>query len=59
MKTHPENDDSLNELINFIEKQEMIDVWCTGCQMYRKANGVFAKYLNGKIDSCRFCRENK
>jgi len=59
MSTHPENDGPLNELIEFIEKQEIIDVWCTGCQAFRKANGVFAKYLNGEIGSCRFCRENK
>jgi hypothetical protein len=59
MSTHPENDGPLNELIEFIEKQETIDVWCIKCQAFRKANSVFAKYLNGEISSCRFCRENK
>lgn len=53
---HPENDDKLNDIIQFVEKQELIDVWCRGCQMYRKANGVYGKYLQGEIGDCRFCR---
>ena len=55
---HPENDEGLNEIINFVEKQELIDVWCHGCQMYRKANAVYGKYLQGEIVNCRFCRGN-
>lgn len=54
---HPENGKELNDLIDFVEKQEMIDVWCKGCQMFRQANSAFAKYLNGEIESCRFCRD--
>lgn len=55
---HPENGEELNNLIQFIEKQELIDVWCKGCQMFRKANSAYAKYLNGEISECRFCRED-
>jgi len=55
---HPENDNNLNDLIEFIEKQELIDVWCTGCEMFRKANSAYAKYLKGEISECRFCRED-
>lgn len=54
--THPEADNELNKIIDFVEKQELIDVWCTGCNAYRKANAVFAKYLQGEISGCRFCR---
>lgn len=54
---HPENSKELNELIQFVEKQELIDVWCKGCEMFRKANAAYAKYLSGEIESCRFCRE--
>lgn len=57
MNSHPENDSSTNDLIDFVQKQQMIDVWCKGCQMFRKANAVFAKYLEGEIESCRFCRD--
>lgn len=53
---HPENGDDLNNLIEFIEKQELIDVWCKGCKSFRKANAVYAKYLGGEISGCRFCR---
>ncbi len=53
---HPENSEGLNDIIEFVEKQELIDVWCRGCQMFRKANAVYAKYLNGEIGDCRFCR---
>lgn len=56
---HPENGKELNDLIDFIEKQETIDVWCLGCGAFRKANSVYAKYLNGEISECRFCRGEK
>lgn len=55
---HPENSKELNELIDYVEKQEVIDVWCKGCEMYRVANSAYAKYLKGEIESCRFCRGN-
>lgn len=55
---HPENGEELNDLIQFIEKQELIDVWCKRCKMFRKANSAYAKYLEGEIEQCRFCREN-
>lgn len=53
---HPEADNELNKIIEFVEQQELIDVWCLGCGIYRKANAVYAKYLQGEIKSCRFCR---
>lgn len=54
---HPENEnEEVNELIEFIESQQTIDVWCTGCQAFRKANSAYAKYLKGEISGCRFCR---
>jgi hypothetical protein len=56
---HPENDNKLNEIIEFVEKQETIEVWCKGCEMFRVANSVYAKYLSGEIESCRFCRDRE
>lgn len=53
---HPENSKELNDLIEFVESQQLIDVWCKGCEMFRKANSIYAKYLNGEIQNCRFCR---
>jgi len=53
---HPENSEGLNNIIEFVESQQLIDVWCNGCQMFRKANSAYAKYLNGEIQGCRFCR---
>ena len=59
MSGHPEVDGELGELINFVESQELIDVWCNGCEAFRKANGAYGKYLKGEINSCRFCLKNK
>ena len=52
---HPEAPDCINELIDFVEKQEMIDVWCKGCKMYRKMNGAYGAYVS-ELQECRFCR---
>lgn len=57
MTKHPEVNGSLGELIEFVERQETVDVWCKGCEMFRKANSAYAKYLKGEIESCRFCRK--
>jgi|GEM_PF-2567188 len=57
MKTHPEMPESINEIIGFVNREEMIDVWCTNCKAFRKANAKYAKYLNGEISSCRHCRD--
>jgi len=58
MTKHPEVNGSLGELIEFVERQETVDVWCKGCEMFRKANSAYAKYLKGEISECRFCRED-
>lgn len=55
---HPELPSELNDLIDFVENQQIVDVWCRGCKMYRQMNGVYVKYVTSAgIGSCRFCRE--
>lgn len=54
---HPEAPEGINEVIDFVEKQEVVDVWCKGCQMYRKMNGAYAVYVS-ELRECRFCRGN-
>lgn len=56
MSTHPENDEKTNELIEWVEKQELVDIWCNGCGAFRKMNAVYAPYLNGEIERCKVCR---
>ena len=56
MPVHPENDKETNELIEWVEKQEVVDIWCNGCKAFRKMNAVYAPYLNGEIDKCKECR---
>ena len=53
---HPENSKELNELIEAVESQELVDVWCNGCGAFRKMNIAYSKYLKGEIEGCRFCR---
>ena len=57
MMKHPEIDGPLGELIESIQCQELIDVWCKGCNKFRKANSAYAKFLQGEIESCGFCRK--
>lgn len=54
--THPENSPEVNELMEEIAKSDVCDVWCKGCQDWRKANAAYAKYLQGEIESCGRCR---
>lgn len=56
---HPENEEWMNELIGFVEGMEIVDVWCKGCEDWRKMNGMYAKYLKGEIESCGICRKGK
>lgn len=55
---HPENSDELNEIIGFVEGQEIVDVWCEGCGMIRSMNKVYTRYIGYRIRECRFCRES-
>jgi hypothetical protein len=59
MNQHPENGEKLNELIGFMESQELVDVWCLGCGKFVKMNAVYAPYLDGEIRSCKDCRNKK
>ena len=56
MPVHPENDKETNELIEWVEKQETVDIWCNKCEAFRVMNAVYAPYLNGEINSCKECR---
>lgn len=56
MSGHPENSPEVNKLMEEIAKTETCDVWCLGCDDWRKANVAYAKYLQGEIESCRHCR---
>lgn len=53
---HPEVGGDLGEALKDFGKEELVDVWCTGCGAFRKMNAVFAKHLNGEIGSCAKCR---
>ena len=58
MSIHPEmNEGPHSELINFIESSEVVDVWCKGCQAFRKMNANYAKHLQGEIEECGKCRK--
>lgn len=56
MQKHPENEEWVNELIDFVESMEVVDVWCEGCREYRKMNANYAKYIIGGIKDCGKCR---
>jgi Asp-tRNA(Asn)/Glu-tRNA(Gln) amidotransferase C subunit len=53
---HPEVSSELNEIIDFVEQAQIVDIWCHGCKMYRQMNAVYAKHVKNGLDSCRFCR---
>lgn len=52
---HPENEEWMNELTEFVEGMELVDVWCLGCNDWRKMNANYAKYLKGEIKNCAKC----
>lgn len=57
MSIHPENSNELNDLMKYVESQELVKVWCKGCGMERDMNKVYAKYVKDMtISECRFCR---
>ena len=53
---HPEVGGPLGEALAELGKFELVDVWCNGCQAFRKMNANFAKHLDGEIGSCAKCR---
>ena len=53
---HPENSPEVNELMEEIAKHDTCDVWCKGCDDWRKCNAAYAKYTQGEISSCGRCR---
>lgn len=57
MNYHPENSPETNDLVAEIAKHEAVDVWCKGCQAFRKVNAAYAKYLQGEIEECHVCRK--
>ena len=58
MMIHPENSEELNEIIRSVEEQELVDVWCKGCEAFRKMNIDYSKYLKGEIDGSRCCKSS-
>ena len=58
MPGHPENSPEVNELMAFVSKDETCDVWCKGCNDWRKMNAKYAKIIStGEIESCGKCRK--
>jgi len=53
---HPEVNGPLGDALAEFDKFELVDVWCNGCQAFRKMNANFAKHLNGEIGSCAKCK---
>jgi len=53
---HPEVGGPLGDILAEFSDLELVDVWCNGCQAFRKMNANFAKHLNGEIGSCAKCR---
>ena len=58
MREHPENPPEINELIGYVSKVDICDVWCKGCKDWRKMNSGYAKYVKGEIEECGVCRYN-
>jgi len=57
MPIHPEMADGPHaDVIKFAESQQVVDVWCKKCDAFRKMNAKYAKYLQGEIENCGFCR---
>ena len=56
---HPEmNEGPMGELMRSIAGEETVDVWCKGCQDWRKMNAKYAKIIGtGEIESCSQCRK--
>lgn len=50
----------MGDLMREIGKSDTCDVWCKGCQDWRKMNAAYAKIIGtGEIESCSICRDKK
>ena len=48
----------MGELMRSIAGEETVDVWCKGCQDWRKMNAKYARIIGtGEIESCSQCRK--
>ena len=56
--SHPENSPEVNEIMAEIAKSDVCEVWCKGCQAFRKMNAAYAAIIKtGEIESCSMCRK--
>ena len=53
---HPEMEEQFPELKEVLNA-EVVDVWCLGCNDWRKMNAQYAKYVKGEIQQCSHCRQ--
>lgn len=58
---HPEmSEGPIGDLMKEVGSAEVVDVWCKGCQDWRKMNAKYAKIIGtGEIESCSVCRDKK
>lgn len=61
MSVHPEmSEGPFAELMKNMANRETVDVWCKGCNDWRKMNASYASVLKtGEIESCGICRNKK
>ena len=57
MAGHPENSPEINKMMDEIARTDVVEVWCKGCQAFRPMNAMYAKYVQGEIESCSKCRK--
>ena len=53
---HPEVGGDLGKILEEFGQQELVDVFCLGCNGFVKMNANYAKHLKGEIGSCARCR---
>lgn len=52
---HPEVGGDLGRVLEEFGQQELVDVFCLGCNGFVKMNSAYARYLKGEISSCSCC----
>jgi len=54
---HPEmNEGPMGELMREVGQADVVDVWCKGCESWRKMNAKYAKIIGtGEIEGCTQC----
>lgn len=57
MSVHPEmNEGPVGDMLKAIDNVETCDVWCKGCDDWRKMNAAYAAVIKtGEIESCGRC----